>query len=198
MQSNEGTSALAGTHAAPPRRLAYAHGFRYAPPARRLHWLMALLIISMIGLGLYMVAIEKQPRAEWYFGLHMSIGVTLAALLLMRLAWRLRHPPAALPASVPRWQASASRLVHWLLYAQMLVMPLAGFGGALFSKPGATVFGRNLRWVAPDHAVSHALLTLHSAVGWVLMATIALHVLAAVKHAVLDRDGVFQRMWPAA
>jgi cytochrome b561 len=196
MQSSEGTSALTRANPARPHA-AEASGFRYAPPALWLHWLMALLIVFMIGLGLYMVAIEKQPRAEWYFELHMSIGLTLAALLLLRVAWRLRHPPADLPAGVPHWQAAASTLVHRLLYAEMLVMPLAGFTGALFSKPGVTAFGQNLRWVAPNHALSEALLTLHSVVAWLLVATIALHIAAGLKHALVDRDGVFQRMWPA-
>ena len=188
------TTAAATDAARPSVRGIGAVPFRYARPAVLLHWLMAVLIIFMIGLGLYMVAIEKQPRSEWYFGLHMSIGVTLGALVLLRLAWRLGHEPGALPARVSHWQARASRWLHGLLYLEMLLMPLAGFGGALFSKFGATVFGRNLRWVTPNHDLSEALLTLHSIVAWLLIATIALHVAAGLKHLLIDRDGVFQRM----
>ena len=196
MQNSEGTPALMGANRHPVRRSIEDPGFRYARPAVFLHWLMAVLIVFTIGLGLYMVSIEKEPRAEWYFHLHMSIGVTLAALLLLRLTWRLTHRPADLPARVSRWQAQASRLLHGLLYAEMLVMPVAGFTGALFSKPGVEVFGRNLpRWVAPNHALSEQLLAVHSCVAWMLVATIALHILAGLKHLIFDRDGVFQRMW---
>ncbi len=196
MQSSEGSPALTGANRHAVRRSSAGSEFRYTPPAVFLHWLMAVLIIFTIGLGLYMVAIEKEPRSEWYFDLHMSIGLTLAALLVLRVMWRLTHKPAALPARVPRWQAGSSRLLHWTLYAAMLVMPVAGFTGALYSKFGVTVFGRNLpHWVAPNHALSQQLLAAHSLVAWLLVATIALHILAGLKHLLLDRDGVFQRMW---
>ena len=196
MQSSDGSPAWMDPSRNSARRSGAASKFQYAPPAVFLHWLMAALIIFTIGLGLYMVAIEKEPRSEWYFGLHMSIGLTLAALLVLRVMWQLTHKPAALPAGVPRWQAQSSRLLHWALYAAMLVMPVTGFTGALYSKFGVTVFGQNLpHWVTPNHALSQQLHAVHSLVAWLLVATIALHILAGLKHLLLDRDGVFQRMW---
>lgn len=198
MKSSEDSPALMGSNRNAIRRSIVHSEFQYASPAIFLHWLMAMLIIFTIGLGLYMVAIEKEPRSEWYFDLHMSIGLTLAALLVLRVMWRLIHKPAALPACVPRWQVRSARLLHWALYAAMLVMPVAGFTGALYSKFGVTVFGQNLpHWVTPNRALSQQLLAAHTLVAWLLVATIALHILAGLKHLLLNRDGVFQRMWPS-
>ena len=76
----------------------------YTRTAIALHWLLALLIPPQIGLGWYMLSVEKEPGSETWFALHISIGLTIAMLLVLRVAWRAAHPPAALPASVASWE----------------------------------------------------------------------------------------------
>jgi cytochrome b561 len=178
------------------RRPEAGNGWRYATPAVVLHWLLAVLIAAMVALGLYMMSIEDDPRADRYFGLHKSIGLLVFVLVLVRAAWRVRHPRAALPASVPRWEALASSIVQWLLYACMLLMPISGFLGASHTKSGIAFFGLPLpRWRAPDRDTAELFFAVHETVAWVLIALVAVHALGGLKHLLLDRDRVFQRMW---
>jgi len=169
--------------------------WRYAAPARLLHWLMAVLIPAMLALGWTMMEVEDDPGSEVYFNLHKSLGLLLLLLLAARAAWRLGHRPARLPPSVAPWQARLSRLGHGLLYAGMLLVPAAGLAGALLSKSGVAFFGLALpRWFAPDHALAEQCFELHELGAWTLAALIVLHALAGLKHLLLDKDGVFQRM----
>jgi cytochrome b561 len=170
--------------------------WRYAPLAVALHWLLALLIAGQATLGWYMMSIEDDPGSERWFDLHKSNGLTVFALVLVRAGWRLAHRPAALPASVPRWEAAASRLVQWSLYGCMLLLPVTGFLGASYTRSGVAFFGLRVpAWRTPDHATSELLFGIHQTIVWILVALVALHALAGLKHLLLDRDRVFQRMW---
>ena len=170
--------------------------FRYTPTAVALHWLLAILLIGMIGVGWYMMSIEDEPGSEWLFSLHKSVGSVILALVAWRALWRLWHPPVPLPVSVPAWQTTASRVSHRLLYAAMIAMPLLGLMGSALSKSGIAFFGLSIpRAVAPNHDLAEALFTAHSVVAWALAALITVHVIAAFKHLIVNRDGVFQRMW---
>jgi cytochrome b561 len=170
--------------------------WRYAPVAVVLHWVLAALIACMLVLGFTMVAIEDDPGADKWFGLHQTIGLVVFVLVLARAAWRLTHRPARLPASVPRWEAIASLVVQWLLYAGMLLLPITGFLGSSYSRAGIHWFGLLLpRWRAPDHDTAETLFGVHEAIVWCMLALVALHALASLKHALVDRDRVFQRMW---
>src|SRR5688572_8389659 len=116
---------------------------RYGTVAIALHWLIAALVFCQIYLGWWMIEIPKYPvgvRAGW-FNLHKSIGLTIALLIVLRLAWRLRHAPPPLPASVPRWQARAAGISHFLLYAALLLQPLVGYLGSSFSGYPIKYFG---------------------------------------------------------
>lgn len=169
---------------------------RYTSTAVALHWLLAILLIGMIGVGWYMLSIEDEPGSGQLFTLHKSVGIIVLALVVWRLTWRIGHAPAPLPLSVPAWQDTASRASHRLLYAAMIVMPLLGLAGSAYSKRGVEFFGLSVpRAVAPNQDLAETFFTAHSVVAWVLVALIAVHVLAALKHLIVNRDGVFQRMW---
>jgi cytochrome b561 len=174
-----------------------AETWRYGPLAIALHWLVAALIVFLVGLGWTMMSVEKEPGSASLFDLHKSIGFTVAALVAVRLAWRATHRPEGLPDSVPRWQARASALLHWALYAAMVAMPITGYLGASHQKRVPLFFGLPTpRWAVPDHDVAERWFDIHSALVWVLVVLVALHVAAGLKHLLVDRDHVFQRMWP--
>lgn len=162
-----------------------------------LHWVIAILIFVLIGLGWYMVGIPKEtPARAWFFNLHKSIGVTTALLIALRIAWRATHVPPALPYSVPRWQRRGAKASHFLLYACMVVMPVSGFTASNFTKFGVKFFGYQipiLGW--EDKAVYKVLTATHIVTSYVLVALIAVHVAAALRHLIV-RDGIFERMWP--
>ena len=174
-----------------------AETWRYGPLAVALHWILAALIVFLVGLGWYMMSVEKEPGSASLFDLHKSIGFTVFALIVVRIAWRATHRPEGLPDSVPRWQAKASALLHWALYAAMVVMPVTGYLGASHQKHGPLFFGLPTPlWAAPDHDVAERWFGIHSVVAWVLVGLVAFHVAAALKHLLVDRDHVFHRMWP--
>lgn len=172
---------------------------RYHGVAIALHWIVAALVFGQLSLGWWMIEIPADPpgqRADW-FNLHKSIGITIALLVLARLAWRRAHPAPALPASMPRWQARAARANHALLYACLVVMPLAGYLGSSFTKYPIKYFGvvlPKLGW--EDAALKELCSQVHYLTAWILLTLLALHVTAALKHLLIERDGVFGRMWP--
>lgn len=171
-------------------------GWRYSPVAVWLHWLLALLIAGMLALGFYMMSVEDDPGSARWFNLHKSIGLVVLALVLLRVLWRAGHRPAELPASVPSWEVKASSVMHWLLYASMLVMPITGLIGGGYTKFGVAFFGANLpRWAQPNHDAAELFFEFHETVAWILIALIAVHALAGFKHLWINRDRVFQRMW---
>ncbi|HAT1864028.1 TPA: cytochrome b [Legionella pneumophila] len=170
--------------------------WHYDTITRLLHWVIAFLLIGLISIGWYMMSIEDQPYSGWYFNLHKSFGLIAAMLIFFRLIWRFTHKPAPLPSSVPHWQAILSRAIHLLLYLCMLIMPITGFIGASYSKHGVIFFGVELpSWVNKSHAISEQFFEVHEVVAWTLVVLIALHILAAMKHLVINKDKVFQRMW---
>ncbi len=169
--------------------------WHYDALSRRLHWLLALLIISMLSLGFYMISIADDPDSYKYFAWHKSFGLITAVLVLIRILWRTTHKPAPLPSSVAIWQANLAHLMHLMLYACIIIMPAMGFLGSSYSKHGVALFGWPLpEWATKNPDISQLFFNIHGIVAWVLVVLISLHVLAAFKHLIIDKDGVFQRM----
>ncbi|MBC8007571.1 MAG: cytochrome b [Prolixibacteraceae bacterium] len=174
-------------------------GSRYTTAAITFHWIVAILAFTMIGLGLFMTDIPKgTPDRAFYYNLHKSIGVTVALLIIMRLWWRAKNPPPNLPASMPRWEVQASKVSHALLYMCLLVMPLSGFAATQFTKYGVNYFGLfKIPPLGSENKVVYDLLQgIHGVTASLLMVLILIHVLAAFKHLLINRDRVFQRMLP--
>jgi cytochrome b561 len=171
---------------------------KYRPTAIWLHWMVSIALFTQIGLGLYMVEIPKgTPDRAWFFNLHKSIGLTLALLILLRVVNRLRHSAPVLPATMRQWQQFAARWSHYLLYVCMILMPVSGYVGSSFSKYGVKFWGIALpNWGWEDKDIHETWVGIHEVVADVFIALIAVHVLAALKHLLVDKDGVFQRMLP--
>jgi cytochrome b561 len=170
---------------------------RYNLTAIALHWVMALLIISLLVLGYYMVDIPKGvPNRADYFNLHKSLGVLATVLILLRAGWRWSHPSPKLPANVPGWTVSAAWWSHLLLYICMLLQPLTGYFSSSFNKYGVKFFGIELpKWGWEDAVLRDLFMKYHHLIAVLLIALILVHVLAAFKH-LLDRDWIFQRILP--
>ncbi|HWH81964.1 MAG TPA: cytochrome b [Burkholderiaceae bacterium] len=174
---------------------------RYGRVASALHWLIGVLLLAEIAFGFLLddIAPRGTPARAGVINLHKSTGMVLGVLVLVRLVWWLTHRPPAWPTSMPAWQGRAARLNHGVLYACMLLLPLSGYVGSNFSKYGVKFFGYTLAPWGPDSpAVYKALNTTHDVLGWVLSVLVALHVLAALKHALIDHDQLFARIWPWA
>jgi cytochrome b561 len=145
-----------------------------------------------------MMEVEHDPIGPRLFDLHKSVGMILLALVAVRVLWRLGHRPEPLPAAVPRWQVRLSGLTQAALYLLMVAVPLTGLFGAMYSRAGLSFFGTELpRWVAAARPTAKLFFEVHETLVWVLVALVALHVVGGLKHLWIDRDRVFQRMWPA-
>lgn len=174
------------------------HHESYSRTAIVLHWLIALMVLGQLALGWWMIDIPKSPpgvRAYW-FNIHKSIGLTIALFVIVRVSWRLTHAAPALPPSVPEWQRFAAKVSHLGLYACLVILPVTGYLGSNFTKYPIVYFGNKLPHWGWDAPVWKALCSdIHYGTVMVFMFLIAVHVGAAVKHLLITRDGVFQRMW---
>ena len=182
------------------------HPRRYTAVAIVLHWLVGLAILFMLGLGLAMTQLTLNPATLFgMYQLHKSVGITVLALVALRIAWRLGHPPPLLPAGLPRIERRAAHATHLALYAFMLAMPLTGWAmvsASVFNIP--TVLFGVVPWphlpVLPalhdKAAVEAALKTVHALIAFTLIGLIGLHAAAALRHQFAKRDDVLWRMLP--
>ncbi|GAC1331108.1 MAG: cytochrome b [Collimonas sp.] len=179
-------------------RPATAGKVRYELPAIALHWVIALLIIGMLCLGYLMVDIPKGvPGRAAYFNLHKSLGVLAGVLILLRLGWRLTHRTPPLPAATSRLMARAAQWSHGLLYFCMVLQPATGYLSSSFNKYGIKFFGAALpNWAWEDKHLRELFMTYHQLIAIAFITLIAIHVLAACKHLLIDRDRIFGRMLP--
>lgn len=171
---------------------------RYSWQAMLLHWSIALLIMGMLYLGYSLEDIPRNtPERAFYVNLHKSFGVLTLVLVLLRWAWRARHPPPPLPSHMPRWEILAATWSHRLLYLCMLLQPLSGYLASSFNKYGIKFFGLPLpQWGWEDKEIRSVFNEVHATVAVLLLVLIGIHVLAALKHLLFDRDRIFQRMLP--
>jgi cytochrome b561 len=172
----------------------------YDPVARSLHWLVAGLAVLVIAFGW---AIPGAPRGtesrELLMLLHRSVGLLILALIVLRIAWRITHPPPPLPAGFPRIEALAARIDHALLYVLFLVMPLSGYINAASAGHAVSFFG--LVEIPPllpeDPRVSQVAVAVHRVGHFVIYALVAVHVIGALMHLVWRRYPILERMLPS-
>lgn len=162
--------------------------------ARVLHWGMALLILTMLFVGIGMVgSLSLRPML---LSLHRPLGIAILLLVVVRLGNRLLHKAPPLPADLPRTQAFAATASQWLLYGLMFAMPLVGW--AMLSAGGYPVTmlkGFELPPIAPHDPTVYAVLrSAHTWLGLLLFAAVLMHLAAALFHAWVRRDEVFASM----
>jgi len=173
---------------------------RYTTTAIVLHWLIAVLIVGTFTLGLVMTDIPGfSPTKLRYFSWHKWAGVTVLLLAALRLLWRLKKRPPALPASMPAWQRGAAHGLHHLLYLLIFAVPLSGYFYTLATGFPVVYFGlfQLPVLIAKDPALAETLKGVHYWLNMLLAALVAVHVLAALKHQLIDRDGAMRRMLPS-
>lgn len=160
------------------------------------HWLVAALIIGMLALGLYMADLPKGPWKGELFGIHKSFGILVLMLGAARVGWRLGN---ALPGPLgdPRaWRHKAARLLHLLLMAMMLVLPLSGWAMSSAGDHPVAFFDLFTLppLLMPDKGLAETLAEVHETLAWALIALLALHAGAALQHHCIARDATLRRM----
>ena len=162
---------------------------------RLLHWLMAIALLAMLFVGAGMVSTIAPKYLPLVTG-HKTLGIAILVLALLRLGVRLRYGAPPLPASMPGPMKLAARLSHYALYALMIAMPLIGWGMLSAAAYPVVLFGNvRLPPILPQSDALHTLLrTAHGCLGYAFFALILLHIAAALYHALVRRDGVFESM----
>jgi len=170
---------------------------RYSLPAIVLHWAMAVLLVGQVAVGLYMVELPKRtPEVAYYYGLHKSFGLVALMLIALRLWWRVRTKPRVAP-HISALQERAASMVHRLLYACMVMIPLSGFIGSNFGKYPVKFFGYALPQVGWENPAVQAFFRYtHAAFVWLLCVLVAVHLLAVVLHLAKSGAGTLRRMLP--
>jgi cytochrome b561 len=170
---------------------------RYTTTAIALHWLLAVAILGSLAMGTYMTGLPLSPQRLQFTHWHKWAGITILVLSAARLLWRMAHRPPAEPP-MPAWQARAARAVHGALYALFFAVPLAGW--AYSSAAGFPVVVYGLiplpDFVPADKVLAATIKPLHALLADALAALVLVHVAAALKHHLVDRDGLLGRMWP--
>ena len=164
-----------------------------------LHWGVAFLLMVQFLIGLDMVDIPKGPDSSrpFWFNTHKSIGIILGCLILFRLYWRLRSGVPESPAGSASWERIAANLSHRLLYFCMILMPISGLVGSLFSKYDLLFVGIKIpKFFEHDAFIKELMTITHQWTAYIFLGIIFIHILAAVKHLIIDCDGVFERMMP--
>ncbi|AET92026.1 MULTISPECIES: cytochrome b [Caballeronia] len=170
---------------------------RFAGPLIALHWLIAVAIIAMLCIGFYMVGLPRGlPFKSDLINFHKSLGITVFLLVLMRILVRLAYGRPPLPP-MPTWQRAAASITQALLYVGMVAMPLTGYLGSSFNKFGTKFWGLTLpQWGWDDKHLRGIFFGIHETIAWIMAALVIVHFLGAMKHQLIDRDGLLRRMWP--
>jgi cytochrome b561 len=173
---------------------------RYNPVAIILHWVLAIALISIFCFGVYMADLPFSPTRLKLFNWHKWAGISILILSVLRLLWRLTHAAPPLPAKIeqamPAWQLKAHHATHLALYALFFIVPLIGWAYTSAAGFPVVLFGQiplpDLLGV--DKELAALIKPWHQISAFALAGLAALHVAAALKHQLIDRDGLLKRM----
>ncbi len=179
---------------------------RYSAVAMTLHWIIAALIVTQLCLGWYMNegVPDHSPLQDRIQDIHVTVGLSMLILVLVRIGWRLTHVAPPLPAGMPTWEKALAYIVHFVFYLLMLAMPLTGWALVSVRHEDIPFFG--LAWPAMPvldhlaktdaHAIGGKLKHLHIFIlVWIVLINLALHLAGALKHQ-FDGHPVLWRMAP--
>lgn len=183
----------------------------YGSITKAFHWLTALLITIMIPLGLIahgmadslrdpttVLTPETLNRTAWLFSLHKTLGVSLFFIALARVAWAIQQPKPA-PLSDSPAQTRLADMAQYLLYATLILAPLAGWAHHAATSGFAPIwwqFGQSLPFIPKSDSLAATFAGLHGILVGLLALTILLHIAGALKHQFINRDATLRRMLP--
>jgi cytochrome b561 len=171
---------------------------RYTGLAQTFHWLIAALIVTQFALAWTADDLPLGVHKLALLARHKSFGMTVLMLAVLRLLWRFRNPPPALPSRMTTLERRLARATHWAFYLLLFAMPLTGWMMSSAKNYSVSWFGL-FTWpnlIGQSDSAFEFLQTTHEYLGYALLAIASLHVLAALKHHFWDKDDVLVRMLP--
>ncbi|MGE3476924.1 MAG: cytochrome b [Rhodospirillaceae bacterium] len=171
---------------------------RYGGVAVALHWIIAACLLVSVILGLIIGNVEESESTEQALAIHKSFGLTIFALMVVRLAWRLTHRAPPLPARMPAYQRIGAALTHGLLYFTLLAMPIAGYVAVAARGRETQFFGLfDVPQLTPlSRMLSQNATTVHVYGQYLIYALLIAHIGAALYHHIVLKDDVLTRMLP--
>lgn len=169
----------------------------YGSVAKILHWLIGFAVIGMLILGTSLEYIKDEALAGKMYMLHKSFGICVLALMLLRILWRVINVAPKPPNHVKHWQQNAEKLVHFVLYFCLIVMPLSGWIMSTASGHIPNIFNYiifPMPFIPESKALANAASWTHTITGWTLIVLISLHILATIQHYVVHKDNILKRM----
>ncbi len=170
---------------------------RYTFIQKVLHWLIALAVIVALGMGASLDWLGNGALKNQLYALHKATGILILGLMLLRVVVRIVFGAPPLPVNIPSWQRTAAAASHFLLYALILLMPIIGWA-ATSAYPAPIPFFGILDMpplIGADRDLSKQLFAIHEWMSRGILALVGLHIAAALRHALIQKDGVFRRMW---
>jgi cytochrome b561 len=168
----------------------------YTGVARTLHWVTAVMVLTIIPGGIIMANIEQSPLKDTLYHVHRSLGIILIPIVLYRLFYRLTHKPRPLPADIPWLQRFAADSVHHVLYVLLVFQPIIGWVATSAYRAPILFFGTfEVPPIWPENrALSEQLFTLHRGIGITMALLLCAHIGGALYHHFIRRDRVLLRM----
>jgi cytochrome b561 len=171
---------------------------RYSVVAKAFHWIIAALIVTQFVLASLEDDLPIGARKLALLARHKSVGMTILMLAILRLLWRLKHPPPALPSEMTPLQRALARGTHMAFYVLLFVMPITGWMMSSAKNYSVSWFGL-FTWpnlIGKNEAAYNFLHATHETLSDILFAIAVLHILAALKHHFWNKDNVLLRMLP--
>ncbi len=166
----------------------------YGSYTKSFHWIMGIIIIGIIIAGFIMTSLADSDQKWFIYAQHKAFGMIILVLIPLRLFWRLINPQPKLPKSTPPWQARAANLNILFLYLCMLLMPLSGFIMSSFGGHPISIFTLFTIPAFEKHQIAGIMHETHGWLAWGIATSVTLHVLGALYHHFILKDGVLKRM----
>ncbi len=168
---------------------------KYSLGLRIIHWLMSAFIIGMLCSGLYMKNLPISSEIKFsIYAVHKACGITVLGLIIVRIFFRVFTYVPPLPANFSRFVINASKTIHFVLYALMVLMPLSGYVMSSASSKEIKYFFHIPLLINHNADLASAANQLHSILAYFMILFIALHIIGALKHTFIDKQNIFKRM----
>ena len=176
----------------------HPEAIQYTTMAKTLHWAVVALLVIQFALAWTMPGIHRGTQPETLINLHLSVGATILAIVIIRAVWRLSHSAPPPPTGLPAWQLLASRVTHGVLYLLLIAVPVLGWLNASARGWTVTLFwiASLPRLVAEGSPLGRLSGDIHTYASYALLGFAGLHILGALYHRFVLRDRVLERMLP--